>query len=126
MQNNCLRNCYKRNQWPGTIKAHTNNGLQFLEDRRTVYLCQRGLEMSKDQAQLKTFSYNSRRANKYLLDTYRSHYKVIDKSPTHRIVNTWNHLPEFMRNFRIDNLMARVLPTVLWAIRLKNCQKEQL
>ena len=82
--------------------------------------------MSKDQAQLKTFSYNSRRANKYLLDTYRSHYKIIDKSPTHRIVSTWNDLPEFMRNFRIDNLMARVLPMVLWAIRLKNCQKEQL
>ena len=120
LQNNCLRNCYKKNQWPGTIKAHTNNGLQFLEDRRTLHLVQKALIMSKDKVHLKAFSYNSRRANKYLLETYRSHYKVIDRSPTHRIVATWNELPEFMRNFRMEDHLTKILPLVLWAIRLKS------
>ena len=119
LQNNCLRCCYKRNKLPGTTLAHTSNGLLFLEDRRTLHLSQQGLICSKNKSNLKSFSFNSRRSNKYLLDIYHSNYKIVDKSAPQRIVLNWNNLPEFLRNFRFDNLLTNVLPTVLWAIRLK-------
>ena len=120
LQNNCLRNCYKRNKWPGTIKAHTLNGIMFLEDRRTLHLAQQGLAFSQDKKRLRSFNFYSRRSDKYLLEIYRSHYKIIDKSAPHRIVNTWNSLPNFLRNFRIKDILSNTLPLVLWAIRLKD------
>ena len=119
LQNNCLRSCYKRNRWPGIIKAHTENGLLFLEDRRTLHLAQQGQIESKNSSKLKKFTYNSRRSNKFILDIYRSRYKIVDKSTPHRIVSTWNSLPEFIRNFRIHKILTNILPSILWTLRLK-------
>ena len=129
LQNRCLRICYPRNKWPGTIKAHTENKLLFLKDRGKLHLAQIALSYKSNidksnKVKSNKHDHNTRSKNKNLLDPMHSKYKVIDKSGTQGIPELWNSLPDFVRKVTSKEELDIILPIVLWAERLKQYNLE--